>query len=167
MSTMSAPVRQSPAISLVQRYRHRTPRYIVDRTRQMLYECAHPEDPWLAPAAIDLLRSLRRPADRGLEFGSGRSTVWFDECFGALTSVEHDERWHALVSATLKAKAFGNVDYILAPETSRWSAAGKAPTPVRRSPSRTTALTFHRRALPGLLGQVHPAQDKAGRNAYH
>jgi predicted O-methyltransferase YrrM len=115
MSTMSAPVRQSPAISLVRLYRHRTPRYIVNRTRQMLYERAHPDDPWLAPAAIDLLRSLLRPTDRGLEFGSGRSTIWFAERVGALTSVEHDERWHASVSAMLKAKGFDNVDYILAP----------------------------------------------------
>ena len=52
MSTMSAPARQSPASSLVQRNRHRTPRYLVTSTRQMLYERAHPDDPWLAPAAI-------------------------------------------------------------------------------------------------------------------
>jgi predicted O-methyltransferase YrrM len=115
MSTMSTHVRQPPAIPLGQRYRHRTPRYIVNRTRQMLYERAHPADPWLAPAAIGLLRSLLRPADRGLEFGSGRSTVWFARHVSALTSVEHDERWHASVSAMLEAKGLDNVDYILAP----------------------------------------------------
>jgi predicted O-methyltransferase YrrM len=115
MSTTSAPVSQPTATSLVRRFRHRTPRYIVNRTRQMLYERAHPDDPWLAPAAIDLLRSLLRPADRGLEFGSGRSTVWFAQCVDALTSVEHDERWHASVSAMLTAKGLGNVDYVLAP----------------------------------------------------
>jgi predicted O-methyltransferase YrrM len=115
MSTMSTPVRQSPATSLVRPYRHRTPRYLVNRTRQMLYERAHPNDPWLVPAAIDILRSLLRPADRGLEFGSGRSTLWFAERVGALTSVEHDERWHASVSAMLKAKEYDNVDYVLAP----------------------------------------------------
>jgi predicted O-methyltransferase YrrM len=115
MSTMSAPVKQPPASSLVQRYRHRTPRYIVNRTRQMLYERAHPDDPWLAPAAIGLLCSLLRPTDCGLEFGSGRSTVWLSRHVDALTSVEHDERWHTSVSATLKAEGLHNVDYILAP----------------------------------------------------
>ena len=115
MSTTSAPVRQPTEISLVRRFRHRTPRYIVNRARLMLHERAHPDDPWLTPAAVDLLRSLLRPADRGLEFGSGRSTIWFAKRVNALTSVEHDERWHASVSARLKAKGLDNVDYVLAP----------------------------------------------------
>ena len=34
----------------------------------------------------------------------------------ALTSVEHDIRWHETVSARLKDRGLGNVDYILAPE---------------------------------------------------
>jgi hypothetical protein len=56
---------------------HRTPRYVYHRTRQLFYERAHPADPWLTPAAIGLLSTLLRPADTGVEFGSGRSTLWF------------------------------------------------------------------------------------------
>lgn len=115
MSTVPAPVQEAPAPSRVLRHRHRTMRYVYNRTRQILYERAHPADPWLTPAAIRLLRDLLRPADRGLEFGSGRSTIWFARRVATLTSVEHDERWHASVSATLRDRGLGNVDYILAP----------------------------------------------------
>jgi len=95
---------------------HRTPRYIVNRTRQMLYERANPDDPWLTPTAIGLIATLLRPADRGAEFGSGRSTLWFAARVAALTSVEHDARWHETVAARLKDRGLGNVECVLAPE---------------------------------------------------
>jgi predicted O-methyltransferase YrrM len=95
---------------------HRTPRYVYNRTRQLRYERSHPDAPWLTPAAIGLLGPLLRPADRGAEFGSGRSTVWFASRVAALTSVEHDPRWHAIVAARLLDRGLRNVDYILAPE---------------------------------------------------
>ena len=109
MNAMTAPASRPSARS------HRTPRYIYDRTRQMLYERAHPDDPWLTPAAVRLLSTLLRPADRGAEFGSGRSTLWFAARVAALTSVEHDVRWHEAVAARLKERGLRNVDYILAP----------------------------------------------------
>jgi predicted O-methyltransferase YrrM len=94
---------------------HRTPRYVYHRIRQRFYERAHPDHPWLTPTAIGLLDTLLRPADRGAEFGSGRSTAWFAARVAALTSVEHDGRWHETVAAWLKERGLGNVDYILAP----------------------------------------------------
>jgi predicted O-methyltransferase YrrM len=108
-------VAEPHAPGLVARMGHRTPRYIYHRTRQMLYERGHHDDPWLTPAAIRLLTSLLRPADRGVEFGSGRSTVWFAGRVAALTSVEHDAHWYEAVSARLKEGGLANVDYILAP----------------------------------------------------
>jgi predicted O-methyltransferase YrrM len=96
--------------------RHLTPRYLRDRARQALYERAHPDDPWLTPAAIRLLASLLRPTDRGAEFGSGRSTLWFATRVAALTSVEHDPSWHEAISARLLERGLRNVDYILALE---------------------------------------------------
>jgi predicted O-methyltransferase YrrM len=113
MNAVSAPARPAPALSRA--LGHRTPRYIYNRTRQMIYERGHADAPWLTPAAIGLLESLLRPADRGVEFGSGRSTVWFARRVAALTSVEHDERWYETVTATLRARGLRNVDYILAP----------------------------------------------------
>jgi predicted O-methyltransferase YrrM len=95
---------------------HRTLPYVYHRTRQLFYERAHPDHPWLTPAAIDLLATLLRPADTGAEFGSGRSTLWFAARVAALTSVEHDARWHETVTARLSNGGPGNVEYILAPE---------------------------------------------------
>jgi len=104
-----------PAPALARALGHRTPRYLYHRTRQLIYERGHADAPWLTPAATGLLESLLRPADRGVEFGSGRSTVWFARRVAALTSVEHDERWYQTVTAALKARGLRNVDYILAP----------------------------------------------------
>jgi predicted O-methyltransferase YrrM len=110
MSTVPAPVSQPPARS------HLTPRYLVNRARQLLYERSHHDDPWLTPAAIRLLTGLLCPADLGAEFGSGRSTLWFAARVAALTSVEHDARWHEEVTARLKDRGLANVAYVLAPE---------------------------------------------------
>jgi predicted O-methyltransferase YrrM len=82
----------------------------------MLYERGHPGDPWLTPHAVRLLAAMLRPADRGVEFGSGRSTVWFAERVAHLTSVEHDEQWYQAVSAIIARRSLANVDYVLA----RW-----------------------------------------------
>lgn len=95
---------------------HWTPRYVCNRVRQMFYERGHADDPWLTPAAVRMLESLLRPDDQGVEFGSGRSTVWFARRIRSLTSVEHDEHWYNAVSARLKDVGLNNVKYILAPE---------------------------------------------------
>ena len=95
---------------------HRTPRYIYRRTRQLFYERANPDAPWLTPAATGLLGTLLRPGDQGAEFGSGRSTLWFAAHVAALTSVEHDRRWYEMVTARLAERGLSNVDYVLAPE---------------------------------------------------
>jgi predicted O-methyltransferase YrrM len=112
--TVTTPVKPARALESV--LGHRTPRYVYNRARQLIYERGHPDDPWLTPTAINLLGSLLRRADSGVEFGSGRSTVWFAARVSELTSVEHDERWYKTVSAKLKARGLCNVDYILAPE---------------------------------------------------
>jgi predicted O-methyltransferase YrrM len=95
--------------------RHWTPRYVYNRIRLMSSEHAHPDDPWITPEAVRLLTSMLRPSDRGVEYGSGRSTIWFAERVGQLTSVEHDGQWHATVSTKLKNRGLSNVEYILSP----------------------------------------------------
>jgi predicted O-methyltransferase YrrM len=92
----------------------------------MIYERAHPDDPWLTPAAIRLLSTLLRPTDRGAEFGSGRSTTWFATRVAALTSVEHDPQWHETVTAALKDRGLGNVEYILAAEDQPMERGGES-----------------------------------------
>jgi predicted O-methyltransferase YrrM len=124
MSALSVPV--SPAPGYARPLRHLTPRYVYNRTRQMRYERTHAEDPWLTPAAIVMLGSLLRQEDTGVEFGSGRSTVWFATRVAALTSVEHDEQWYTAVAAGLKERGLGNVDYILAPEDQPMDRGGES-----------------------------------------
>lgn len=115
MNTASVSAPAGPA-SRPRSRTHRTPRYVYHRVRQLLYERAHPDAPWLTPAAIDLLSTLLRPTDRGVEFGCGRSTLWFATRVATLTSVEHDSRWHQAVTARLTERGAGNVDCILAPD---------------------------------------------------
>lgn len=96
-------------------FRHWTPRYVVNRIALGNYQRTHPEAPWLTPAAIALLERMLLPTDRGLEFGSGRSTLWFARRIGRLISVEDDPAWHDRISRQLKELSLGNVDYLFAP----------------------------------------------------
>jgi len=77
----------------------------------MMYERLHPERPWLTPAANAYLDALIRPSDRGLEWGSGRSTLWFARRLDQLTSVESDSSWYERVRRGLDRHDLGNVDY--------------------------------------------------------
>lgn len=96
--------------------RHWTPRYVCARFRLMLYEHAHPDQPWITPEANRLLASMLRPDDVGAEFGSGRSTLWFARRCRHLTSVEHDQAWHRKISAMMSDQGLTNVDYFHHPK---------------------------------------------------
>lgn len=85
------------------------PEYLVPRVRQILFQRRHPDAPWLSEAAIRFLEAWLRPTDVGIEWGSGRSTVWFAGRVGRLTSVENDPQWHQNVSGMLAAKGVSNV----------------------------------------------------------
>lgn len=52
---------------------------------------------------------------QGLEWGSGRSTIWFAQRLSKITSVEHNKDWHALVKEKLARKGLQNVDYKMIP----------------------------------------------------
>lgn len=101
----------------MRRFRHWTPRYILNRATEILYQRMHPSDPWLTRDANMILRSLVRSQDVGLEFGSGRSTLWFAARVKHLTSVEHEEKWHTHVQARLKEGGFQNVTLHLCPSS--------------------------------------------------
>lgn len=94
-------------------FRHWTPRYIRDRIGTIIYERTHPDHPWLTRTANSILESWLRPEDIGVEFGSGRSTLWFTRRVRFLTSVEHDKEWYDRVQAQLRAGDIDNVDYRL------------------------------------------------------
>jgi len=83
----------------------------------MLYEHMYPDSPWLCSDAVRILDSWLRPTDRGLEWGSGRSTVWLARRVAHLISIEHNPTWAEIVKKKLyDAGVTRNVDYNLYPE---------------------------------------------------
>lgn len=101
------------------RVKHWTARYVLARSRQALYQRAHPDGPCLTPEAIRLLDSMLRPSDVGAEFGSGRSTLWLARRCAHLTSVEDNEEWRAKVSSALAGERATHVDYQYRPLDTR------------------------------------------------
>ena len=96
-------------------FSHWTPRYIGSRIAEKYYYTIHPDHPWLTQTANEILFTYLKKSDVGLEFGSGRSTLWFAKRVGHLISVEHDKAWFQKVSQTLKDNNLNNVDYRLHP----------------------------------------------------
>lgn len=93
--------------------KHLSPMYVRARLVEMADHHRHPADPWLTRQAIEILKDYLKPTDRALETGSGRSTVWFAQRVGALTSIEHNREWYRSVQASLREGGFGHVDYRL------------------------------------------------------
>ena len=85
------------------------------KIKSNVFQKKNPKKPWLAPAAIEALELLIKPTDFGLEYGSGRSTIFFAPKVHHLTSVEHHKGWYEKVSRELKHNGIDNVDYIFAP----------------------------------------------------
>lgn len=77
---------------------HLTPIYIFDRINQFFYEKTHRQEPWLTKTANTILSSYLKSDDVGLEFGCGRSTIWFGKRVSHLTSVENNKKWYDNVS---------------------------------------------------------------------
>ncbi len=91
------------------RWAHWSPRYAVDRIRLSIFEARHPGAPWLTPDAVAFLESWLRPDHAGIEYGSGRSTLWFARRVGHLISIEHNPAWFDKIKADLKQHGAANV----------------------------------------------------------
>ncbi len=87
---------------------HWTPRYVGSRLRLFLQERGNPKDPWLTRNAIGFLSSWLRDSDFLVEFGAGRSTLWFGHRTGKVLSIEHDRSWHEFVSSSIRGAALSN-----------------------------------------------------------
>ena len=94
-------------------FRHWTPRYIVNRIIEKVYRRTNPDVAWLTPDANQILAGCLQKEDHGVEFGSGRSTVWFARRVAYLDSVEHQVDWHARVTEMLAEAGLENVQYHL------------------------------------------------------
>lgn len=89
--------------------KHLTPRYIVNKLRYLYYMKQNPEVPWLTQQAISLLSTWLKPTDIGLEWGSGRSTIWFAKRVKHLTSIEHDLAWYNRIKHNIQKSNIKNV----------------------------------------------------------
>ena len=94
---------------------HWSPGYLWSRTKEYFFRKNHPDYPWLTQDAIRILTSLLKPTDHILEFGSGRSTIWFAKRVGKITSVENHAAWFKVVEQMLKSLNW-KVDYSLVPD---------------------------------------------------
>lgn len=74
------------------------------------YEKANPAAPWITPDATHILSKVLDKNFTGLEYGSGRSTIFLSERVGKLFSVEHHEEWYNHVRTLLKSKGITNSD---------------------------------------------------------
>jgi hypothetical protein len=93
---------------------HWTPRYIYNRIVLALYEKQHPDSPWLTSSAVSILSTYLKNSDIGLEWGSGRSTVWFAARIKYLVSVEDNPEWYQRVKEKLDYLKFNNTEYLFA-----------------------------------------------------
>jgi len=74
----------------------------------------NPDAPWLTADAVKILTTLLKPTDVGFEWGAGKSTLWFARRVSHLTSVEHNDHWHATVKERIDAAGLKNVDLVFA-----------------------------------------------------
>jgi len=88
---------------------HLTLPYVFDRSRVWMYQCRHPNSPWLTADAVSILDSVLRASNNGLEYGCGRSMVWFAQRTNSLISMETSHPWYDRVSETLRSRGLRNV----------------------------------------------------------
>jgi hypothetical protein len=108
-------------------FRHWTAKYVINRIGVFWYEFSEPDYPWLSRSANNILDSYLTKSDVGLEFGSGRSTVWFAKRIAHLTAVEHDESWGETVEKLLQKKQCVNVTYHLLSTGEKDNEGAKSP----------------------------------------
>ncbi|MEZ4441069.1 MAG: hypothetical protein R3B72_18365 [Polyangiaceae bacterium] len=92
---------------------HWTPRYIFERTNVSLWQRLHPEAPWLVSEAVSFLDEWLDRNDLLVEFGSGRSTLWFGERVGEVISLETNPEWHGIVVERARERRLDNVRVLL------------------------------------------------------
>lgn len=76
-------------------------------------ERLNPGDPWIARDATRILGLWLRSTDVGLEWGTGRSTVWFARRVKSITSVEGNPKWFEIVGRSLEREGLGNARLVL------------------------------------------------------
>lgn len=103
-------------------FAHISPSYIKDRVLLGLNQRLYPDHPWITADATILLADLLRPEDISVEFGSGRSTIWFANKVNHLTSIEHNSVWFDIVNHKIEQHGLkSKVDYRLCKTAQEYS----------------------------------------------
>jgi hypothetical protein len=89
----------------------RNPTTALRRVGYKFYELTHPDEPWMAQGAIRFCEASLTREMAGFEWGSGRSTAWFAQHLGSLTSIEHELGWFKIVQEKLKRQGIRNVTH--------------------------------------------------------
>jgi len=76
---------------------------------------------WLPHSAARYINRKLQPSWRGVEFGSGGSTLWWAKRVAHLTTIEHKESWHAGVQQALAAAKLTNVTAYLVRDLTRYA----------------------------------------------
>ncbi|AWH73730.1 hypothetical protein DCS32_06025 [Dokdonia sp. Dokd-P16] len=92
-----------------------TPRYAKNRISLYIYEQFNKDKPWIAPTAIQWLDEHLNKNMMGVEFGSGRSTVWYAKRLKSLISIEDHQDWFKQVNDDLKNSDIDNISYLFKP----------------------------------------------------
>jgi hypothetical protein len=69
--------------------------------------------PWLPFEAVNWLQHYLNRDMRVFEWGSGGSTIFLSERAGQVFSIEHDQKWYALISKALAQRGITNCSYQL------------------------------------------------------
>lgn len=81
-----------------------------------LFNLFYPGRPWTTPASILFFEKALTKDMTGLEYGSGRSTLFFAKKLNKLVSIEHYAGWYEKVKKNIEDKGITNVDYHLIPK---------------------------------------------------
>lgn len=94
-----------------------TPRFIFNLILVKINQWQYKENPWITSSASRILDSLLTSSDIGVEFGSGRSTLWFAQRLKHLISIEKKTEWYFKVKKNLSmSKLEPKVELRLCPE---------------------------------------------------
>ena len=87
------------------------PEALVRRIAGKVYRRFNHNEPWISLGAVKFCDVHLNKEMSGLEWGSGRSTIWFAKRLKKITSVEDNQSWHGYVKKKLQEDGHTNVDY--------------------------------------------------------
>jgi hypothetical protein len=91
--------------------RHWNLAYLISKIKTGIYYSFNIDKPWLTKDANNYLIKHLTPEMAGLEFGSGRSTVFLAKRLKKLVSIESSKKWYSKVGTMLQTQNIKNVDY--------------------------------------------------------